>query len=348
MNQLIYNISSELYDVQQLSAKHLLTDIHFIYPIAELTSQCFRGCSALTSVDLPTSLKSIADSAFADCAKLSAVDVNEQLSYMGNNAFENCSMLKSIDISHTKLSTIENNCFANTAIPQIALPRDIKTIKPNAFFNCSRLSAIQFNESIENIGKAAFKQTPLQKLLLQSTKSTHIDSQAFANTDISTVHLGTNIAYIGKSTFKDCTRLQRVLIEYADNLLIDDQAFLGCCNLEEVVFINHNAVASLTLCDDVFSRCNKLTTINLPNNTVHIGIQCFKHCCSLLSVKLPDSLSCLGDEAFSGCTNLSAVNIPRNIKTLGNGIFEADKSLNSLTFPESFSAVSAITLISEI
>lgn len=347
MTEFTYNISSDRYDVQQLSSKSKLTNIKFLYPIVNLTSQSFNGCIALTSIDLPISLQTIEDGAFEDCSQLTAVNTTPCISYIGCNAFENCNKLRNIDISKTNVSIIEKNCFRNTAISSISLPRRLKKIDSGAFSNCTNLAHIQFNNNIEKIEDYSFYKASLQELCLSTNKQLQIGSHTFEFNDISSAFLGTNIAYIGKSAFRNCKYLQSLSIEYTDMLIIDEEAFTKCQSLKEIVFVNHG-VAKLKLHEGAFENCSSLSAIKLPNNTIYIGDSCFSSCNNLQQVRLPDTVEYLGDYAFSHCTNLSSFNIPQNIKNIGNALFQNDTHLTSLTFSNTLSELSLLNIISEI
>lgn len=347
MTEFTYNISSDRYDVQQLSSKSKLTNIKFLYPIVNLTSQSFNGCIALTSIDLPISLQTIEDGAFEDCSQLTAVNTTLCISYIGCNAFENCNKLRNIDISKTNVSIIEKNCFRNTAISSISLPRRLKKIDSSAFSNCSKLAHIQFNNNIEEIGDYAFYKAALYDLCLSSNKQLQIGSHAFELNNISSAFLGANITYIGKSAFRNCKYLQSLSIEYADTLIIDEEVFANCQSLKEIIFVRHG-IPSLTLHENVFESCISLSTIELPNNTIYIGDSCFSLCNNLQEARLPDTVEYLGNYVFANCPNLSSFNIPQNIKHIGNSLFQNDKCLTNLTISNTFSELSLLNIILEI
>ena len=347
MTEFTYSISSDRYDIQQLNSKTKLTNIKFLYPIVNLTSQSFKDCIELTSIDLPVSLQTIEDSVFENCNQLSTVNITSYISYIGCNVFENCTKLKNIDISKTKLSVIEKNCFKNTAISSISLPKCLKKIDSRAFSNCTKLEHIQFNKNIERVEDYAFYKTALQDLCLSSNKQLQIGSHAFEFNDVSSAFLGTNITYIGKSAFKNCKYLQSLSIEYTDTLVIDEEAFTKCQSLKEIIFVSRGA-SYLMLHEGAFENCSSLSTLKLPNNTLYIGNSCFSSCNNLQEARLPDTVEYLGDYAFSNCPNLSSFNIPQNIKNIGNTIFQNDIRLTNLIISNTFSELSLLNIILEI
>ena len=82
----------------------------------------FYGCSALTKINIPSSVKRIEEQAFADCSMLAEVTLNEGLTYIGDWAFGALQKLKSITIP----STVEDMGF-------------------QSFYNCKNLAKIIWN-----------------------------------------------------------------------------------------------------------------------------------------------------------------------------------------------------------
>ena len=56
----------------------------------------FDGCSGLTSVTIPNSVKSIGQSAFQNCTGLTSVTIPNSVTSIGDYAFDGCSGLTSI------------------------------------------------------------------------------------------------------------------------------------------------------------------------------------------------------------------------------------------------------------
>ena len=71
----------------------------------------FSGCSSLTSISIPHSVKSIGDYAFERCTSLKSIEIPESVWYIGGYAFYNCTSLESISISHS-VKNIGYNVFA--------------------------------------------------------------------------------------------------------------------------------------------------------------------------------------------------------------------------------------------
>ena len=81
----------------------------------------FSGCSSLTSIKIPNSVKRIGYSAFYECTSLTSIKVPESVWYIGDWVFYKCKSLESIII-----------------------PASVKNIGYNVFAFCRSLKSIVF------------------------------------------------------------------------------------------------------------------------------------------------------------------------------------------------------------
>ena len=84
-------------------------------------SHAFRGCTALRSVILPSSVTGLRWEAFSDCSGVIDLQLNEGLRLISNGAFQNCNALRSVTI-----------------------PSTITELRGGAFYRCSNLSEVIF------------------------------------------------------------------------------------------------------------------------------------------------------------------------------------------------------------
>ena len=68
------------------------------YRVIGIEENAFRGCSDLTSVTIPNSIKSIIDYSFRDCTGLTSIIIGSGVTFIGALAFDNCISLTSVTI----------------------------------------------------------------------------------------------------------------------------------------------------------------------------------------------------------------------------------------------------------
>lgn len=112
-------------------------------PVVVIQNSAFKDCSNVTSVLIPSSIKSIGINAFENCSNITETTISEGVTLIGNNTFLGCVKLASV-ILPTSLENIGANAFAGcTSLTSIVLPKNIQEIGANAFANCTKLATIE-------------------------------------------------------------------------------------------------------------------------------------------------------------------------------------------------------------
>lgn len=112
-------------------------------PVVVIQNSAFKDCSNVTSVLIPSSIKSIGINAFENCSNITETTIPEGVTLIGNNTFLGCEKLASVTFP-TSLENIGANAFAGcTSLTSIVLPKNIQEIGANAFANCSKLATIE-------------------------------------------------------------------------------------------------------------------------------------------------------------------------------------------------------------
>lgn len=107
-------------------------------PVVVIQNSAFKDCSNVTSVLIPSSIKSIGINAFENCSNITETTIPEGVTLIGNNTFLGCEKLASVTLP-TSLENIGANAFAGcTSLTSIVLPKNIQEIGANAFGETSK------------------------------------------------------------------------------------------------------------------------------------------------------------------------------------------------------------------
>lgn len=121
-------------------------------------------------------------------------------------------------------------------------------------------------------------------------------------------------------------------------------------NATQKVEIGANTSISST---GVFSGCNSLALITIPNSVTRIGLQAFNGCYSLTSITIPSGVTNISNYAFYSCRSLTSVTMPSGVTNIGVYAFSGCNSLTSITMPsdvtnislQAFSGCSSLTSV---
>ncbi len=131
--------------------------------INSIGSECFYGCSNLSSISLPGSVTEINKEAFLGCSKLNNIKIPENVATIGDGAFRNCSKLSTVDgLDKCKIDQLEDNVFYECEkLKSITLPDSCKSFIGNsAFYDCGSLAEVTIPRNISEIPTGLFAYAP--------------------------------------------------------------------------------------------------------------------------------------------------------------------------------------------
>ena len=188
----------------------------------------------------------------------------------------------------TKVTGINQECFMNSAVTSVTIPKGYTSIGNYAFYGCESLSTVSFPQTIGNIGMGAFAASGIE------------------NADLSE----TSIPYVSAYCFKSCKQLTSVkLPETAEFIAIE--AFYGTGLTEIDIPKSVNEIG-----DGAFFNTEALEKVALHKGIKKIGTSSFENS-GLKEINLPDGLEKIGDSAFRSAYDLSTLLIPSSVDYIG-------------------------------
>lgn len=125
-------------------------------PVVEIGREAFLGCSGLTSVTIPDSIKTIGWYAFSGCTGLTTVEIPDSVTALDWFAFSGCTGLTSVTVGNG-VTCIDASAFAGcTKLVTATLGKSVTTIDWSAFKGCNKLSSINIPGSVTTIERYAF------------------------------------------------------------------------------------------------------------------------------------------------------------------------------------------------
>lgn len=120
--------------------------------VTEIGEYAFFKCSAITYIELPSSVTRIGDAAFACCSSLVDISLPSGVTYIGATAFAECSSMTDIELPDN-LTSLENFLFHNCSnLNSVKIPFGItKMFSDNVFLGCEALVSVEIPSSVKAI-----------------------------------------------------------------------------------------------------------------------------------------------------------------------------------------------------
>lgn len=264
-------------------------------PVTTIGENAFFN-TGITSIKLPSSLRTIGKNAFHSCVGLTAITIPNGVTLIDNAAFRGCSNLKNITLADT-----------------------LQKIGNQAFYQCSSLSAIHFGGELTYIGDWAFAYcTSLPTVTIVGSVN-HVGSNMFYECKSLTAcyfESSSKVTSMGEAMFFDCISLKSFSFPSGVKA-VPANCFTGCRSLSSAAM--HQNITSIGA--NAFADCISLSAVKLPTKLLHLEKGAFSGCTTLKEIEIPSGALDIGDSAFSGCSNLKKAVIPASVASIGSKAF---------------------------
>lgn len=301
--------------------------------LEEIGERALEGIKQAEAIRLPESVEKIGDYAFEGCTSLAGLDLSSltMLQEIGQYAFSGCSGLGGIKLPEG-LRTIGKYAFYNcSAMLELALPSTVEEVGQYLLSGCSSLLSADFSacSSVSELQYVFRGCIALREAFLPGGISTinglFNGCSALETLDISACK---RISTIGNSVFYGCASLKKIVLP-STITRIGESAFSGCTSLEDINF--QDLVNLDTIQSSAFYNCDSLKTLDLsmleslswPSSSLagYGYSSIFSGCDSLETVILPEQVEILPPSLFSGCKSLKNIVMSSNLREMGSNIF---------------------------
>ncbi len=271
-----------------------------------ISDNAFEGCTKISSLSLPSSLKYIGVSAFDDCDSLTSISIPNNVIEIGNGAFYGCDNLREINIG-AAVKIIGNSSFSGcNELRQCVIPNMVEEIGDSVFDGCDNLLSVTIGNSVKVIGEDVFADCP--KLIELCNNST-----------------------------MDMTKLV-MTSWWGDTTYYMDVSDIYVRSGESHIQFNANGFVTYSLDSDVLllDYMGSESEIQIPDNVTEIAPYAFYYNTTITDVSFSSSVKTIGNNAFNGCSGLESLFIPESIDTIGDDAFYNCSALASISFEGDF------------
>ncbi|MEG1723773.1 MAG: leucine-rich repeat protein [Anaerovoracaceae bacterium] len=316
------------------------------------------GKKQLSTISLPTTLKSIGDTAFEKCG-LTSLSIPEGVISIGRYAFYFCDSLQMVNLPST-LTTMGDSVFGscnklktfNMGAKTLTLGTAIlpTTVDANITGRTATLQANQeyLGDALTSLGFVVTYQgtaTAEEKFSSYPTKYTY-DLGATAADKIKghyseyTKHLeiqGTGALenyYSNTSSPFDTSNTKTIKISEGITR-VGNYFFEGKHHVQTIQL----PTTLKSIGRDAFCGCINLATLNIPDGVTSIGAEAFLNCNKLQTLTIPEGEITIGNDTFAGCNSLVSLTLPSTIITIGDNAFKGCENLKTLNIPNGVTSI---------
>ena len=213
----------------------------------------FEGCSELTSITIPKSIKSIGHQAFAGCTSLKSVYISDLYAWCNIN-FDLYDRYGNYFPNANPLFFAHALYLNGNKVTELVIPDDIVNIKDGSFIGCD-ISSVTFHKNITEIGYKAFDDC-------NSLQSVYIsDLTAWCNVDFDLYDRDGNYSpnanplFFAHALYLNGNKVTELVIP-DDIVNIKDGSFIGC-DISSVTF--HKNITEIGY--KAFDDCNNLNDV---------------------------------------------------------------------------------------
>lgn len=280
------------------ASKSLITHFeefeHFT-SVTKIPKYCFSYLTKMSSIVLPSSVKTIASYAFGVTADtgsgITSLVIPDGVTSIGGYAFYGCSKLINIEFPNT-LTSIGEYCFyACYSLSAVELPESITSIGARAFYNCNKMTSINIPSKVKSLGAYTFR-------YCRSLKEVVVPS---------------NITSISTNLFEYCSGLEKATILGSITNLANN-TFASCSALKEVYL--PDSITSIG--NYAFTSCSSLEYLEIPKNCASLGTGALSGCTLLREILCTrETAPTVVENTFgSSDTSYVGINVPSSYNKL--------------------------------
>uniref|UniRef100_A0A6C0F3J1 Surface antigen BspA-like n=1 Tax=viral metagenome TaxID=1070528 RepID=A0A6C0F3J1_9ZZZZ len=329
-----------------------------------LTEGAFRGCTKLTSVVIPYSVRTMQAHAFARCTSL--INITLPCSISSKDGFDHSgfdAISVGVEVYRESNNTGEKAQFKYcTSLKNCIITNDL-ALKARSFSNCKSMETIMMPFAGISYASCFDNCTSLKHLIgepgqfVSSSQFggfynctsletiTIVDPDLYPSLyknsdqwDVKTLLNNNEFGGISQYRYANCISLKSVtnILPYVSEILWC--GFNGCKSLTSITIPFYvNDIRALA-----FARCESISSFifESPASIPIINYSLLKYCVSLTSLDIPPSVTSIEFKSLKHCTGLLSVTIPPTLTSIGEYAFNGCTSLETIIIPSSVTKIS--------
>ena len=270
----------------------------------------------ITSIVVESGVSRIGNYAFQEFDKVTSVTLPSSLRTIGEHAFFDLP-LTSVTIPDG-VTTIEDYAFSDTDVTEVTIPYTVTTIKDSAFKGCANLTRVNFKgERLKTVGPQAFDRCPLltEVVLPTSLETISFGAFGYADYDEGEKVSGFTLICAQDGTAGEYAHSAENNMSFIHGGYLDDEhavlwKITGSGNNQTLTITGNGAMPDYTSSTTGLNRRpwnaykESIENVTIDGKVTAIGNYAFYSMPRLKNLRLYAPLTKIGTGAFQNCTAL--------------------------------------------
>ena len=209
---------------------------------------------------------------------------------------------------------IEGDAFARCKeLAVVTLPETLLWIGADLMWGTEYYrTAENWQNDILYVGQYAISAKDVKSLTVKEGTRLLADEFGRNQDGIEEISLPESLIYVGFLPFYECGALSRITVAAGNDMYYSEGGCLIERATQKVVLAANGAVlpddGSIRVIDShAFASRASLTSLEIPEGVVSIGMNAFENCGALTTLTIPATVTELGADAFYGCDKLARI-----------------------------------------
>jgi len=233
----------------------------------------------------------------------------------------------------------------------------VQQIGNRAFYEASKLTAVQLPNTIQIIGRRAFGNCNALKEINIPVSVNKIEDWAFAKcANLESIRIPQNVAYIGEDVFSRCEKLRSIAADGNNPHFTTLDGVLYDKEMKTLIKVpdtrsSYAFPATVTsFLGGAFEGNKNITAIDLPDSIKTIPHHSFQDCSALKVFHIPANIVFIGMSAFMRCSAMESFHVEernKNFSSQDGVLYNFDKTI-LIKCPEKKAKVQLAERVQEI
>ena len=300
-------------------------------PVTAIAPGAFEGCTRLTAVVVPGSVKTVGDGVFAGCSALTAVTFQEGVGRLEGVVFSDCAKLAKVKMSAT-LTAIARTPFLE-ACPEIAF----EVASDNPVYQSSGGALLDADGTRLLVGPGNVATYVVPAGVTAIADYAFAAGQSLGTVKLATVTVPAGVTAIGDYAF--AFGIDKVNVDAANPAYVSENGALFDKGMKALLHVPCTPTTFAipegveAIAEAAFSAC-AVTSVTIPSSVRTIGNRAFFES-KVRTLAIPEGVTHIGGDAFERCASLTALTLPASLRMWGGAqaiLLDGCDALTTITF----------------